>query len=338
MRQFPPMISAKALGAMPQFVLEAAGSRALDRALIRAELPHRFISQRDGYIPENSLATFVSSAARSVGYENIGLLWAPSLTVADYGAWGRYVLSAPTLGSALRRSERAMPFHSSTDKATLNVPGTKALMRYQFGLPDHPAYTDIAFLAIGAVLSIFRSYLGSTWSPDRIHVDRPQPPHGESPEATFGCPCHWNSHHLAIEFASELLQTEAPALDRVSPATIQDIARERQSGPPKTFAGRAEAVIRLQVEENRVSIDNAAMALDTGVRTMQRRLAAENTSFRSLTNRLLIGRAKELILQKQYTTTQIASHLGYNSSNNFSRAFKEQTGLTPTQFWKLQQD
>jgi len=332
------MISAKALGAMPHFVLHAAGSRALDRALTQAELPHRFINQRDGYIPENSLATFVSSAARSVGCENIGVMWAPSLTVADYGAWGRYVLSAPTLGTALRRSERAMPFHSSTDKATLNVVGAKAFMRYQFSLPDHRAYTDIAFLAIGAVLSIFRFYLGSTWSPDTIWVDRPQPPHGENVEATFGCRCHWNSHHLAIEFATELLQTEIPALDRVSPATMQDIARERQSGPPKTFAGRAEAVIRSQIDENRLSIERAAMILDTGVRTMQRRLAVENTNFRSLTNRILIDRAKELILQKQYTITQLASHLGYDSSNNFTRAFKEQTGLTPTQFWKLQQD
>ena len=331
------MITAKALGAMPQFVLDAAGQRVLDRALAQAGLPRRFIDQRDGYIPEHSLATFVSSAARSVGHENIGLLWAPSLTVADYGAWGRYVLSAPTLGAALRRSERMMPFHSSTDTATLYCAADKAVMRYQFGLPEHPAYTDIAFLAIGAVLSIFRSYLGPGWSPDRVHIDRQKPWHGDDAEATFGCPCVWNSHQLAIEFAPELLHTASSTLDRILPATPHDIARERQNGPPKTFAGRAEAVIRMQIEENRVSIENAAMALDTGVRTLQRRLAAENANFRSLTNRVLIARAKELIAANQFSTTQIAVHLGFGSSNNFSRAFKTQTGLSPTQFRKQQQ-
>jgi AraC-like DNA-binding protein len=79
------------------------------------------------------------------------------------------------------------------------------------------------------------------------------------------------------------------------------------------------------------------MALDTGVRTLQRRLAAENANFRSLTNRVLIARAKELIAANQFSTTQIAVHLGFGSSNNFSRAFKTQTGLSPTQFRKQQQ-
>ena len=173
-----PMISAMALGQMPQFVLDAAGERALDRVLGTTGLPHRFIERRDGYIPEQMLASFIREAARAVGQQNIGLLWAPFLTVADYGAWGRYVLAAEDLGAALQRATRAMPYHSSTDRAWLETEGAVARYFYGFGLRDHIAYPDIAFSAIGVILSIFREYLGSGWKPGRIGFDFPAPPRG----------------------------------------------------------------------------------------------------------------------------------------------------------------
>ena len=149
----PPMISAKALGGMPQFVLETAGEKRLATALSASDLPYRFIEERSGYIPEHSLASFVHEAARSSGQQNIGLLWSPFLTVADYGAWGRYVLAAPTLGNSLRRASAVMPFHSSTDRAWLEAAGIRSRYCYEFGMRMHRAYPDIAFSAIGVALS-----------------------------------------------------------------------------------------------------------------------------------------------------------------------------------------
>ena len=151
----PPMISAKALGAMPQFVLEVAGERRLAQALDAAELPFQFVDERAGYISEHSLATFVHEAARSAGQQNIGLLWSSYLTVADYGAWGEFVLSAQTLGAALHRASSVMPFHSSTDRAWLEMAGARLRYCYHFGLRSHRAYPDIGFSAIGVFLSIF---------------------------------------------------------------------------------------------------------------------------------------------------------------------------------------
>ena len=73
----PPIISAKSLGTMPQFALQHLGSRALDRALERTGLPHRFIEARDGYIPEHLLAGFIDALSKATGEQSIGLCWAP---------------------------------------------------------------------------------------------------------------------------------------------------------------------------------------------------------------------------------------------------------------------
>lgn len=49
-------------------------------------------------------------------------------------------------------------------------------------------------------------------------------------------------------------------------------------------------------------------------------------------NRCKIDRAKKMIREKEKNFTEIASRLGYNSVQYFSRHFKQSTGMTPSQY------
>ncbi|GAA6161874.1 MULTISPECIES: AraC family transcriptional regulator [Ruegeria] len=327
------MISAKALGAMPQFVLEAAGERRLLRAFDSADLPVHFIEERGGYISEHALATFVHEAARSTGQQNIGLLWSPYLTVADYGAWGSYVLSAPTLGAALIRASAVMPFHSSTDRAWLETSGTSARYCYRFGLRSHFAYPDIGFSAVGVFLSIFRAYLGNDWKPSAVLLDFPKVPGFVEAEDTYACPVIWNATRLGVEFEASALSSEAaPKKLSGGSTTVGDISRERLGGPPQTLRGQVEEVVWQQLHREEMSIDATARSLDLGVRTLQRKLASEGVRFREIVNDIRVARAEELLTDTRETVSSISSMLGYETANNFSRAFKKVTGLAPSDY------
>ena len=324
----PPMISAKALGGMPQFVLEVAGEKLLAEALHAANLPFHIVEERAGYISEHSLATFVHKAAQSAGQQNIGLLWSPYLTVADYGAWGQYVLSAPTLRQALERASSVMPFHSSADRAWLETSGTRSRYCYHFGLRSHRAYPDIGFSAIGVFLSIFRAYLGKDWKPAAILLDTPKVPMFTEAEDTYACPVIWNAPRLGIQFETSCLQVEnSPGRTGIA-ATLGDVARERLGGPPETIGGQVAALVRLRLHRNDASIDAVARSLDIGVRTLQRKLELEGLQFRQIVNDTRIERAKELLAVE--TVSAVASMLGYETANNFSRAFKKATGQVPS--------
>lgn len=335
----PPMISAKALGAMPQFVFEVAGEKRLEKAMETADLPHHFIEERSGYISEHSLATFVEEAARSAGHQNIGLLWSPYLTVADYGLWGEYVLSAPTLGNSLRRATSIMPFHSSVDRAWLEAAGQRSRYCYKFGMPEHPAYADIAFSAIGATLSIFREYLGKAWKPTTVLLDFAEVPNSAEVEDTYGCPVVWNAPRLGVEFESSLLLARGKRSGRVSGfVTVEDIARERFGGPPETLAGQVAAIARQQLHHNEISVDATARALGLGIRTLQRKLEEEGAQFRRIITDVRVNRAKELLSSRSGTIANIATELGYETANNFSRAFKTATGVSPSEHRGLRRD
>ncbi|MEP1425887.1 MAG: AraC family transcriptional regulator ligand-binding domain-containing protein [Tateyamaria sp.] len=332
----PPIISAKSLGAMPQFALEHLGTRALDRALERVGLPHRFIQARDGYIPKHMLAEFIDELSKATGEQSIGLCWAPYLTVEDYGAWGAYVLSAPDLGEALKRAQRVMPFHSSSDHTSFDFDGDLASYSYHFMLTQHCAYPNIAYSALGVVLSIFRHYLGSDWCPTRIHCDFARPSNADDAEAAFGCQISWNTQRLAILFPREFLSSRR-LIEGSGFVTVEDVARERMSGPPNNFSDIVAALLRLQLETDKISVDNAARALDMGIRTFQRRLRDDNLSFRELSNHVVMGRALELLRLGTLSVGMIATELGYNDPNNFSRAFRDWYGVKPTEHTAIKQ-
>ena len=68
--------------------------------------------------------------------------------------------------------------------------------------------------------------------------------------------------------------------------------RERSAGTPMVFTDIVKQVLRLQIRVDGVSLEKAAQSLDLGVRSLQRYLEAEGTSFRELSNHVIVDRAK----------------------------------------------
>ena len=251
-------------------------------------------------------------------------------------AWGAFVLSAPTLGAALLRASSVMPFHSSVDQARLVTEGATSRYCYEFGLRGHAAYPDLAFSAIGVFLSIFRHFLGSHWRPMAVLLDFDPVPSPGAVEDTYGCPAIWNAGQLGLRFATDVLplSRRGPRAHRQA-VTVHDIARERAGGPPKTVSDQVAALALHQLDDAGPSIDATARSLGLGVRTLQRRLDEEGGQYRQIVSRVRMIRACELLSGSDETVSEIAKLLGYESYNNFSRAFKTATGGSPTEYRRM---
>ncbi len=68
------------------------------------------------------------------------------------------------------------------------------------------------------------------------------------------------------------------------------------------------------------------------VRTLQRRLAYAGLTYSDLVMEIRINRAREFLGDRSRRIEEIASALGYADSANFTRAFKKQAGMTPSQY------
>jgi AraC-like DNA-binding protein len=80
--------------------------------------------------------------------------------------------------------------------------------------------------------------------------------------------------------------------------------------------------------------DAATAARDLGIseRSMRRRLAADNTSYRELVRAALETSAGHMLRDPNRSIQETAHALGFSDAGAFHRAFKRWTGRTPKQY------
>lgn len=95
------------------------------------------------------------------------------------------------------------------------------------------------------------------------------------------------------------------------------------------FRDKVRACLLEILASGQHSITDVAYRLAVSTRTLQRRLHAENTSFKQELDDLREELARHYLSNSDYTNAQIAFLLGYQDPNSFFRAFRSWTGQTP---------
>jgi AraC-like DNA-binding protein len=326
-----PVISNLILHGLPAFVRQEIGEKALLMANRAAGLDLELIEDWNCFIPHAAVVGFVNAAARAAGEANFGILMTPMMNAANYGSFGRYVLGADTLGQCIQRSIVGLPYHSTHDNMSVAVVGDEARYSYVFALAGHAGYGTIACAAAGVLLSLFKAYLPPGWRPLRVELDIDRPRQIELFEDLFQCPVLFNAPAVTIVMERHYL-TAAPKRAPSPIVTIEDVARDRRGGAPRSLLDVVVEQIRAQVLTGSVSIDSAAQSIDTSIRTLQRELNRAGVDFRSLATAVRIQRATELLRHTNGSITRVSADLGYSSPANFARAFRKATGRGPHEF------
>jgi len=125
-------------------------------------------------------------------------------------------------------------------------------------------------------------------------------------------------------------------LDRPNPAAdplLAQYARQFVEGMGARNVRSAARQVRetayLLLPLGRASIDQIAKAMGMNVRTLQRRLAAENAEFSVLLNDVRRDLAVRYLANPTYSKTEIARLLGYGQLSSFTRWFIAEFGAAP---------
>jgi len=81
-----------------------------------------------------------------------------------------------------------------------------------------------------------------------------------------------------------------------------------------------------------LSLEVVARALGMGTRTLQRRLAEENTSHKGLLRQTRHYMAEQYLRSPDFSIDEIAFLLGYANTPSFTRAFRSWTGMAPSEY------
>lgn len=95
-----------------------------------------------------------------------------------------------------------------------------------------------------------------------------------------------------------------------------------------SFKQIVEATLIKKIPSGSFVISDVAESLGTSVRTLQRKLSAENVSFNQLVKNAQKLLSFNFLSQKNLTLEEIAYLVGYSDVSSFSRAFKKWSGMT----------
>ncbi len=81
-----------------------------------------------------------------------------------------------------------------------------------------------------------------------------------------------------------------------------------------------------------LTLHQVAEAIGINARTLQRRLASQDLTYRQLVDDVRLEAACELLRCRGMTVSNVAHVLGYSDPAHFTRAFGRMTGMTPRDF------
>ncbi|MDC0661402.1 helix-turn-helix transcriptional regulator [Marinobacter sp. SS21] len=289
--------------------------------------------QRPGqFVHHDALDRFLLNIEQQTRITLPGLLLGHHLNISAHGAVGYAGLTTPNAGRAIEVAARYFPLITSLVKLDLHhtsqclqlqvIPAAGISSRAeQFVVHTLLASFDVMgrFLVGDLELRVALTFpeqeaLNQRLSPAIRHIAFNQPC------ASFTIP----KARLDIPFALADQTAHAQAIKQCE-------SELKTLNGQKSLAGTLR---QLLVAGPPADQETIAAQLGMSSRTLHRRLQRDGVSFRDLVQQARIQQAKHYLTYERLSVTETAYRLGYQDSANFTRSFRNATGMTPSEFSK----
>jgi len=324
------------LGSVAALLAQALRSRDLDPAPLFAAAG---IDLQDAMIPGARIPTTRMQklwrlAVKATADPCLGLFTARHFQPAALHGLGFAWLASDTLHDALDRLVRYSRFiNTATDFRLEKTAGTVDLV-IRISRDDWPNFSFAAAdLAMAAFLRMCQITAGNAVMPLRVSLQRPVPPCAKEFLAVFGPHIRYGAPDNRLCFERSLvdapLSMANPELARLNDRTvIEYLARCDSASITMQVRSR---IIEL-LPDGRPSQEAIAASLHLSLRSLQRKLQNENTSFTTLLNDTQQQLAMQYIRESHRSIGEITYLLGYAEPGSFTRAFRRWTGKSPLQY------
>lgn len=211
--------------------------------------------------------------------------------------------------------------------------GSQATLRCSLSLGSESARIQ-RFAAEMMLTGFFR--LLRSFSPlarlARVSFIHPAPDYRAEYERIFEQPVYFEQPLNEFVFERVQLNAPSPYKDDDVHEALQTLAQDRiaRLTQSTSYALRVRDFLVKQGWPKRTDMESVARGLGLSVRSLRRRLAAENKSYYDLENDALGIVARHFLRDRQLSIQETAYEMGFADTTAFHRAFKRWTGTTPS--------
>ncbi len=297
--------------------------------LLEAGIPPEALSQPGARISTLQLATLLRTLIERHDDEVLGMMSRPSKR-GSFALQVRAGIAGATLEQAIRHIAHVFRLlHDDLSLVLVHEGPELAGVQLCFHNPEVAANPHLHELVLRVYWRLLAWLVGGQLPAVRFDFAYARPAYSEGYGPIFPAPWRFEQAHSAMWFQAARLKLpvcrDEQALRRfVADAPVQVILPRRDAG----ISGQVRAHLQ-RAQPLWPDLARCAEALHLSPSTLQRRLAAEGSSFQSLKDQL----RREVAIYRLHTSAlplgKLALELGFSDTAAFQRAFKRWTGLAP---------
>ena len=270
-------------------------------------------------------------AAEQSGDIFFGVKEANYFLPSHIGPLGFAWLASTTMQSALERLQRYIKVIHEKLQVTIDYTQDGLVVSPYVDAPTAGAFhRDTSQLAV--LTRMCRFIYGDEWYPSLVTIAHPPPADTSYFFEFFRCPVEFKAEKNCLHIDKKQAENRLSGSNKQL-ATLNDhiVVRYLASQSKNDIINRVKTAILENLGQGSVTETTIAQALHMSTRNLNRKLVAENTSFKAVLLEIRSGLANQYINDATLTLTEISYLLGFSEISSFSRAYKRWTGQSPSE-------
>jgi len=275
-------------------------------------------------------------AAETTATPHFGLLLSRKQSLSMLGAIGFAMMEAPTVRDAIENMHRFFHLHLTGAQISLKVGLNVATWIFEVRVRNPPPIAQQLDLAAGIGVNIMRQLVDYSWSPLSVHHQISRPVDDRPYRQLFRAQILYDQDVAAINFDRRILDRPIESANQQLFTILNEYLNQQAQIAPTDFLSLVRETIIGALHEGECSVEAVAQRLAMSPRTLQRRLNARGSSFKKLLGEIRKNIAVQYLRNTSVPLTRIAVLLGYSELAAFSRSFRREFGISPSD-WRLSQ-
>lgn len=316
---FPTM---QGLGADPRPLLRECG------------LSPELLANPEQLISARGAMRLLERSAEATGCQTLGLRMSEERALANLGVASLLIAHQPTLRLALQALTEFRNRINSTLALQIETFGKEIILREHFALSSPEPHRQSSDLALGVLARLCAAVLGDGWTPLSVCFahERPSPSEMAVYRRLFRCTIEFDCEFNGFVIAEADLDRPAARADSALASHARELISSVMSPAMRTASQEVEQMIMLLLPSGRATIQYCAESMGSTVRTLQRMLDADGTSFSDLLNRARMQLSSQYLANPRTRITDVAGMLGYGSIGAYTRWHSQMFGISPRQW------
>jgi AraC-like DNA-binding protein len=251
---------------------------------------------------------------------------------ASWRSIGLAMLCSSSVREALERLVRYSIFLTDAGRFSLREEGNSCEVIMKVEPSAELVGYEVLDFGCAAILNMLRMIYPGNLQPEAAYLYRPEPDDVQPYTDCFGDGVVFGQAYMGFRFSVE--QMDAPSLAPNNElALIQDRLTEEYIArlSNDSLSLKAKHAIIAMLPSGDVTAVEVADKLNMSVRNLQRKLNAEDTSFKDLLEEVRRALVVEYLMDARNSMNEIAFLLGFSDHSNFARAFRRWFNMSPSE-------